>query len=230
MNNLNHIAIIMDGNGTWAKKQGLPRTMGHKAGTEKVKEIALYANSIGIKHLTLYSFSTENWKRPEDEVNYLMSVPGIFYKSYIKLLMKNNIKVTMIGTFDNVPEETTKIIKKMIDETKNNTGLDLCLAFNYGGRDEIVRACNKAINDVKIGVIDKVDESNFENYLMTKDKGDVDLMIRTSGKCRISNYLLWQLAYSEMIFIDKCWPDFTPKDLDECIDIFNGVKRNFGGL
>ena len=230
MNTLNHIAIIMDGNGRWAKQRNLPRTMGHKQGVEKVREIAIYANKLGIKCLTLYAFSTENWRRPESEVNYLMSLPKVFFKSYLKELMENNIKIMMIGELDRIPSEAKQVFIDAIEETKNNTGMILNFALNYGGQDEIVRACKKYAEDYKCGVVSDLDEDSFKNYLYTKDLPEVDLMIRTSKEQRISNFLLYQLAYSEFIFLDTLWPDFSNDDLDACIEEFNKRTRRFGGL
>lgn len=230
MNNLEHIAIIMDGNGRWAKAKGLPRTAGHKKGVEVVREIALYANKLGIKCLTLYSFSTENWKRPEQEVSYLMSLPKVFFNSYMKELMANNVKVEMTGNFEGIPEEAKRIFKDAIEQSKNNTGLILNFAMNYGGRDEIVRACKNYAEDYKNGVVNDLDEESFKSYLMTKDLPDVDLLIRTSKEIRLSNFLLYQIAYSEFIFIDRYWPDFKPEDLDACIEEYQNRGRRFGGV
>ncbi len=230
MNTLNHIAIIMDGNGRWAKQRNLPRTMGHKKGTEKVREIAIYANKLGIKCLTLYAFSTENWKRPENEVNYLMSLPKIFFNSYLKEIMENNIKITMIGEMDRIPKEAREIFESAIEESKNNTGMVLNFALNYGGQAEIVRACKNYAEDYKNGLISDLNEKSFNSYLYTKDFPEVDLMIRTSNEQRISNFLLYQLAYSEFIFMDTFWPDFTCNDLDSCIEEYNHRTRRFGGV
>ena len=228
MNNLEHVAIIMDGNGRWAKEKGLPRTAGHKRGVETVREIAIYANSLGIKYLTLYAFSTENWKRPENEVNFLMSLPAFFFKSYIKELMENNIKVTMIGEFDRIPLEAKTIFKNAIEQTKNNTGMVLNFAMNYGGRDEIIHACKRYAQDYAKGIVNDLNEESFKSYLMTKDFPDVDLLIRTSNELRLSNFLLYEVAYSEFVFIDRYWPDFSSKDLDYCINEYNKRNRRFG--
>ena len=228
MNNLEHVAIIMDGNGRWAKEKGLPRTAGHKRGVETVREIAIYANSLGIKYLTLYAFSTENWKRPENEVNFLMSLPAFFFKSYIKELMENNIKVTMIGEFDRIPLEAKTLFKNAIEQTKNNTGMVLNFAMNYGGRDEIIHACKLYAQDYAKGIVNDLNEESFKSYLMTKDFPDVDLLIRTSNELRLSNFLLYEVAYSEFVFIDRYWPDFSSKDLDYCINEYNKRNRRFG--
>ena len=230
MNNLEHIAIIMDGNGRWAKQKGLPRTAGHKKGVEKVREIAIYANKLGIKCLTLYAFSTENWKRPEKEVNYLMSLPKVFFKSYLKELMENNIKVEMIGEWRNIPSEAKEIFKATIKQTSKNTGMILNFAMNYGGRDEIVNACKKYAKDYKDGKAKSLNEESFKKYLMTADLPDVDLLIRTSNEIRLSNFLLYEVAYSEFIFIDRYWPDFSCADLDNCIAEYSTRGRRFGDV
>ena len=230
MNSLNHVAIIMDGNGRWAKEKGLPRTAGHKRGVEKVREIALYANKLGIKCLTLYAFSTENWKRPIKEVNYLMSLPKIFFKSYLKELMENNVKVEMIGKWDNIPDEAKSIFKAAIKETSKNTGMILNFAMNYGGRDEIVSACKKYAKEYKAGKAKTLNEESFKKYLMTGDLPDVDLLIRTSNEIRLSNFLLYEIAYSEFVFYDRYWPEFTCEDFDKCLDEYNNRHRRFGDV
>lgn len=230
MNELNHIAIIMDGNGRWAKNKGLPRTAGHKEGVKRVRDIAIHANDIGIKCLTLYAFSTENWKRSKKEVNYIMSLPKVFFKSYLKELMENNIKIKMIGEMDNIPDNAKSVFIKAIEETKNNTGMILNFAVNYGGRDEIIRACKSYANDLLKDNSIELDEESFKDYLYTKDLPEVDMMIRTSNEIRISNFLLYQLAYSEMFFVDVLWPDFSNEDLDKCIKEYQKRKRKFGGI
>ena len=227
MNNLSHIAIIMDGNGRWAKEKKLPRTAGHKKGVENVREIAIHANKLGIKCLTLYAFSTENWKRSQKEVNFIMSLPEVFFNAYLKELMEENVKVMMIGRDDRIPKKTMKIFNKAIEETKNNTGLILNFAVNYGGRDEIIRAV-KRFNEVDD--IDNLDEDKLNDYLDTASLTELDLIIRTSGELRLSNFLLYQSAYSELYFTDKYWPDFSTQDLDEAISKYNNRKRNFGGI
>lgn len=220
----------MDGNGRWAKAKGLPRTAGHKKGVENVRDIAIYANSLGIKCLTVYAFSTENWKRPEQEVNYLMALPKVFFESYMKEIMANNIKITMIGYMDRIPNNARTVFEDAIEKTKNNTGMVLNFAVNYGSRDEIVRAINKYANDLKDGKVEEMSEELFETYLDTAGLPEVDLMIRTSGEQRISNYLLWQIAYSEFIFTPVAWPDFTSDELDKCIEEFERRNRRFGGV
>lgn len=227
---LNHVAIIMDGNGRWAKAKGMPRTYGHKHGAEKVREIALEANRMGIKALTLYAFSTENWKRPEDEVGFLCKLPKMFFESYIKELKENNIKVTYIGELERFPQETQKYINDAIAQTHNNTGLELVIALNYGARREIVLAAQKYAQDLKDGEVDELDETLFNSYMMTSHLPEVDLMIRTSGEKRLSNFLLWQLAYSEFVFVDYAWPEMTIERFHAVVEEFASRNRRFGGL
>ena len=229
MNTLNHLAIIMDGNGRWAKKNKLPRTAGHYKGVEVLRSITIYANRLGIKCLTVYAFSTENWKRSAEEVGYIMSLPKIFFSAYIKELMDNNVRIMIIGDREKIPAETMKVIDEAIETTKNNTGLILNFAFNYGARDEIVRAAKKYAQDYKDGKVDDLDEESFNDYLYTAGLPDVDLLIRTGSEMRLSNFLLYQLAYSEFVVIDTLWPDFNNEVLDECIEIYQKRKRNFGG-
>ena len=229
MNTLNHLAIIMDGNGRWAKLKGLPRTAGHYKGVEVLRSITIYANSLGIKCLTVYDFSTENWKRSEDEVSYIMSLPKIFFASYIKELMENNVRVMIIGDREKIPSETMRVIDDAIETTKNNTGLILNFAFNYGGRDEIVRAAKAYAKDYADGKTTDLNEESFKEYLYTRDLPEVDLLIRTGSEMRLSNFLLYQLAYSEFIVIDTLWPDFNNGVLDQCIEEYQNRKRNFGG-
>ena len=226
-----HVAIIMDGNGRWAKNQGLPRTAGHHRGSENVKEIAIHANKLGIKVLTLYAFSTENWSRPNDEVKYLMQLPSIFFKKFLKDLMKNNVRIETIGELDAFPTETKKILQSAIVETSNNTGLILNFAMNYGSRREIVLATKRLAEKVKHGLdIDEISEELFDMQLMTSHLPPVDFLIRTSGECRLSNFLLWQLAYAEMHFVDVSWPDFSPKEFDKALKVYQGRQRRFGGV
>ena len=229
MNTLNHLAIIMDGNGRWAKQNKLPRTAGHYKGVEVLRNITIYANRLGIKCLTVYAFSTENWKRSADEVNYIMSLPKIFFASYIKELMENNVRVMIIGDRERIPAETMRVIDDAINTTRNNTGLILNFAFNYGARDEIVRAAKAYAKDYKDGKVSDLDEESFASYLYTKDLPEVDLLIRTGSEMRLSNFLLYQLAYSEFVVIDTLWPDFNNEVLDSCIKEYQSRKRNFGG-
>lgn len=224
-----HIAIIMDGNGRWAKAQGKPRTAGHLAGSENIRTIALFANSKGVKSLTLYAFSTENWARPEEEKNYLFQLPSMFFKKYIEELKRNNIRVTYIGEIEKFPKTTVKVILDAVEQTKMNTGLNLCLAINYGGRREIVCAANRLIALAKRNEIDEVDEKTFGSFLMSENT-EVDLLIRTSGEIRISNYMLWQIAYAEMVFVPCAWPEFDEKQFEACVEEFHHRSRRFGGL
>jgi undecaprenyl diphosphate synthase len=225
-----HVAIIMDGNGRWAKKQDKQRTFGHLSGSENVRNIALAANKLDIKVLTLYAFSTENWKRPMEEVDYLMKLPEVFFNRFIDELMREGIKIMAIGDLSRFPANTQRVLQNAIDKTRNNSGLILNFAMNYGGRDEIIRAVNAIADDVLLGKVDRVDETVFESYLMTAGLPPVDLMIRTSGEQRISNFLLWQLAYAELVFTNVAWPDFREADLVDAINVFENRNRRFGGL
>lgn len=226
-----HIAIIMDGNGRWAQQRGLIRTAGHKEGAANIKRIAIEANKIGIKVMTVYAFSTENWKRPFNEVDYLCKAPRIFFKSYMKDLQKNNIRVMYIGELDRFPEDTRNVINRACEETKTNTGLILCLASNYGSRREIVLGIKKYTNEVVTNKrANDLEENEFDNYLMTSQFPEVDLMIRTSGELRLSNFLLWQLSYSELMFVEEAWPDFNEEVLHRCIDEYENRNRRFGGI
>ena len=219
----------MDGNGRWAKAQGKPRTAGHLAGSENIRNIALYANKCGVESLTLYAFSTENWARPEEEKSYLFKLPALFFQKYIQELKRENIRVTYIGEIDKFPEQTAKVIRDAVSQTAMNTGLNLCLAVNYGGRREIVCAVNKVLEDAKNGLLESVDEATFSKYLMSEN-ADVDLLIRTSGEQRLSNYLLWQLAYSEFYFTEVPWPDFDKAELEKAVAEYQKRNRRFGGL
>lgn len=223
------VAIIMDGNGRWAKAKGLPRTAGHKQGAERIRVIALAANRMGIKKLILYAFSTENWKRPEDEIGYLCKLPGIFFSRYIKELMENNIRVTFAGELERFPESTQKVIRKAVDQTKENTGLNLDIAINYGSRRELLLGMQAYAQEVAEGKRENnLTEAEVAQYLMVPE--DIDLLIRTSGEERISNFLLWQIAYAELIFTPVAWPDFDETALQDCIDQFNHRDRRYGGL
>ncbi|MCI9041205.1 isoprenyl transferase [Dubosiella newyorkensis] len=223
------VAIIMDGNGRWAKQRGLPRTAGHKKGADQVRTIALEANRLGIKKLILYAFSTENWKRPEDEVSYLCKLPGLFFSKFINELMEKNIRVTFAGELEKFPKETQEVIRKAIDRTRENTGLELCLAINYGARREILLAMQKYAQQVNTGLRENdLREEEMKEYLFVPE--DVDLLIRTSGEERISNFLLWQIAYAELIFTKKAWPEFNEADLDACLQEYDQRDRRFGGV
>ncbi len=228
---LKHIAIVMDGNGRWAKRQHEKRTVGHYHGSENIRTIALEANHKGVKVLTLYAFSTENWKRPLEEVNYLMKLPAVFLDAYLKELMENDIKIIAIGDLSELPKDTQRVLNHAIQRTAANTSMILCFAMNYGGQLEIVRAANLyALEKLADPELPDLTIASFEKYLYTSELPPVDLMIRTGGEIRLSNYLLWQNAYSEFIFIDKAWPDFSKEDLDQCIQEFYSRQRRFGDV
>ena len=231
----NHVAVIMDGNGRWAKQRGLKRSLGHKEGMNQVQTIAKHANKRGVKTLTVYAFSTENWKRPIDEVNYLMQLPVEFFDTFMPEIMEANIKVTMIGFSDKLPRKTRKVMENAIKDTKDNTGMILNFAVNYGGRSEILAAAKALAKDAAEGKINlhKVTEEDFEPYLMSSVLGEyqnVDYMIRTSGEERISNFMLWQNAYSEFYFSALAWPDFNEQAFDEALAIYQKRQRRFGGV
>ncbi|BAM47599.1 isoprenyl transferase [Amphibacillus xylanus] len=228
----NHVAIIMDGNGRWAKQRGLPRIAGHKQGMDNVKRIVEVANAYQIKVLTLYAFSTENWKRPDQEVKYLMKLPQEFLNVYLPDLIKENVKIEMIGQMDQLPPHTKEAITKAIDKTKHNTGLILNIAMNYGSRSEIVNMVKSIAEDVHMNQLDpsQIDEQLVNNYLYTSHLPDPDLLIRTSGEIRLSNFLLWQLAYTEFWFTDAYWPAFSEKEFVEALKAFQKRKRRYGGL
>lgn len=220
-----HIAIIMDGNGRWAKQKGLPRTYGHKAGADTLRKILTHCGKLGVNYLTVYAFSTENWKRDIEEVKALM----FLFKNYLKLerknLLKNNIKLIVSGRKDKVSKELLDEIEKIEKETSTNTGITLNIAFNYGGRAEIVDAINKIIEEG----IKKVDESIVEKYLYNQ-LPEPELLVRTGGELRVSNFLLWQIAYSEIYVTDVYWPDFTETDLEKAIEFYKNRDRRFGGV
>lgn len=220
-----HIAIIMDGNGRWAKKKGLPRTLGHKEGAATLRRIVEYAGNIGVRYLTVYAFSTENWKRSREEVEALMFLFKAYMKSEKKVMMKNNVRFMVSGRKEGVSESLLKEIENLENATKDNTGITLNLAFNYGGRAEIVDAVNKIIASGE----KEVNEESFRKYLY-RNIPDPELLIRTSGELRISNFLLWQIAYSEIYVTETLWPDFDSKELDRAIESFNGRERRFGGV
>jgi len=227
-----HIAIIMDGNGRWAKKRNLPRTMGHKAGVETIREIVKTCSKIGVKYLTLYAFSTENWKRPQDEVNTLMNLLVEYLRKEVEELNKNNVIINWIGDISKLPLICQEELKKAKEKTKDNNGLTLSLALNYGGRDEIKRAIINIVKDVNSGKldIDSIDENIISGYLDTANIPDPDLLIRPSGELRISNFLLWQIAYSELWFSDIYWPDFNSRHLLEAIKDYQKRERRFGTI
>ena len=221
----NHIAIIMDGNGRWAEKRGLPRTFGHKEGADALRKIITYAGKIGVKYLTVYAFSTENWKRSKDEIDALMFLFKTYLKNEEKNIMKNNVRFLVSGRKNGVSSSLLEAIKKLEDKSRDNTGLILNIAFNYGGRAEIIDAVNSIL---KSGA-DNINEEDFSKYLYN-DIPDPELLIRTSGEFRISNFLLWQIAYSEIYITDALWPDFDEKELDKAIESYNGRDRRFGGV
>lgn len=227
-----HIAIIMDGNGRWAKKRNMPRSMGHKAGVETIRRILKEADRLGVKYLTLYAFSTENWKRPKDEVDALMKLLVQYLTNEVEGLHKNGVVLRVLGDIDALPETVSGKINEAIELTKNNNGIVLNVAFNYGGRDEIVNAVKNIVSDVKNGKLDyeKISEEVISNYLYTKDSPDPDLIIRPSGEQRISNFLLWQCAYSEFWYSNVNWPDFNEKDLQRAIYDYQNRDRRFGGV
>lgn len=233
MNNIpQHIAFIMDGNGRWAKKRFMPRTYGHNEGTKTIRKIALEANRLGVKAMTVYAFSTENFARPEEEVQFIFKLPKKFFELYLKELIENNVQISMIGHLEKAPEATQKIIKEAIRQTKDNTGLNLCFAFIYGSRDEIVCSAKHIAQQVKDGIIDinDINEEYFSSTLMSSHLPDVDLMIRTSGEQRLSNFMLWQLAYAEFIFTPTYWPDFDENELHKAIWQYQNRDRRYGGL
>lgn len=228
----NHVAIIMDGNGRWAEKKGLSRNEGHKKGMDIVRDIALDAKEANIKVLTLYAFSTENWKRPKVEVDFLMRLPKDFLHKYLPELIKNNVKIETIGEFNTLPKLTKEAIKYAKDKTKNNDGLLLNFALNYGSRFEIMRAIKNVMTDIddeKLS-LDSLDEKTFSEYLYTHGLSDPDLLIRTSGEKRLSNFLLWQLAYTEFYFTDVLWPDFNEKVFQSALEEYKQRKRRYGGI
>ena len=227
-----HVAIILDGNGRWAKSKGLPRNAGHTAGAKNVETICEAAHDMGIKYLTLYAFSTENWNRPDSEVNALMNLLESYLKNCIRTADKNNMRVRVIGEIGRLSEKFQDRIKELEDASKANTGLNLTIAINYGSRDEMIRAMKAMMEDEKAGklTVEEVTAERFSSYLDTKELPDPDLMIRTSGEQRLSNYLLWQLAYSEFYFTDVPWPDFNKKELELAVAAYNKRDRRFGGL
>ena len=229
---LKHIAFIMDGNGRWAKRRGLPRHLGHKKGCEVCTDIYEGCLENGIKVMSLYAFSTENWNRPKDEIDHLFNYLEIFFKKEIKRFMRDGSRVMVSGDLSRIPEKTRNVIYDSMERTKDNNNFVFNICLNYGGKSEIVRATKLICEDVKNGIIsiDDVNEQSFENYLYTKDLPPVDLLIRTSGEMRTSNFLLWQLAYAEFIFTKTCWPDFNKKELNECINEFKTRDRRYGGI
>lgn len=223
-NNLKHIAIIMDGNRRWAKENGLPSAMGHKKGVEALKKIMRACDDFGVKYLTVYAFSTENWNRKPEEVNFLMDLLGQTIKNELLEMHKNNVVISFIGDTTKLSDNLQKILANAVETTKNNTGVNLQIAFNYGSRSEIVNAVEKIVNS---GIKD-ISEEVITRHLYTSNIPDPDLLIRTGGEMRLSNYLLWQIAYSEFIVVPEFWPEFDKAKLAECIIEFNNRNRRWG--
>lgn len=227
-----HVGIIMDGNGRWAKKRGLPRKAGHSEGAKTFRKITRYCSEVGIKYLTVYAFSTENWKRPQDEVNSLMKL----FKSYLEEALSDfkddDIVVKFIGDKSHFTKDLQKLMTENEESSKNRSGMVLNIAMNYGSRDEIVRAVKNICSDVKSGKISdaEIDENLISSYLYTSGQPDPDLIIRPSGEYRISNFMLWQSAYTEFVIMNKLWPDFQKSDLDEALRIYSHRSRRYGGV
>ena len=227
-----HIAIIMDGNGRWAKARFLPRTAGHKAGVETIRKVVKESSRLGIKYLTLYAFSTENWKRPKAEVDALMGLLVKYLRGEIEELHKNNVKVSAIGDYKELPKVCVEELDKAMEKTKENTGIHLNIALNYGGRNDIREAVVKIAKDCKEGLIDleDINEEIIKKNLSTGDTPDPDLVIRTSGEQRLSNFLLWEVAYSEFYYTDVHWPDFDEYELQRAVYAYQNRDRRFGGV
>lgn len=228
----NHIAFIMDGNGRWAKKKNMPRTYGHHEGTKTIRQIALEANRLGVQAMTVYAFSTENFVRPKKEVDYIFKLPKEFFELYLQELMDNNVQIRFIGNLQKAPEATRRIICSAVEKTFSNTGMILCFAFIYGSKDEMMQAVREIAADYKDGFLtmEDITEDLFDSYLMSADLPPVDLMIRTSGEYRLSNFMLWQLAYAELYFTPVLWPEFDERCLHEAIRVYQRRDRRFGGL
>ena len=228
----NHVAIILDGNGRWAKAKGMPRNYGHVQGAKTVEVICEEAYRMGIQYLTVYAFSTENWNRPQDEVDALMKLLRNYMKTCLKTAEKNRMRVRVIGDKTGLDEDIRTRIKELEEASKNNDGLNFQIAINYGSRDEMLRGMRKMYADLRDGKLqeNEIDETHFEAYLDTKDIPDPDLLIRTSGEQRLSNYLLWQLAYSEFYFTEVPWPDFHKEELEKAVEAYNKRDRRFGAL
>lgn len=227
-----HVAIILDGNGRWAKSKGMPRNYGHTVGAKNVETVCQAADELGIEYLTLYAFSTENWNRPDNEVAALMKLLESYLKNCIRTANKNNMRVRVIGELSRLSESFQKKIQELEEVSAANTGLNLTIAINYGSRDEMLRGMKHMVADIKSGRIseEEINEKTFSGYLDTRELPDPDLLIRTSGEQRLSNYLLWQLAYSEFYFTDVPWPDFHKKELELAVEAYNKRDRRFGGL
>ena len=225
-----HIAIIMDGNRRWAKEKGIDTKLGHKAGAETLEKIAAFGNEIGLKYLTVYAFSTENWKRTKEEIGALMLLLQNYLDKFLNRESLRNIRIRVMGNINELDKGLKDSINRLVEKSKNNTGLTLNIAFNYGGRNEIVRATKQIATMVKNDEIkiDDINEEMFSNNLYTKGEPEPDLLIRTGGEVRVSNFLLWQLAYTEFLFVEKYWPDFDKEDLLNAINIFEQRNRKFG--
>lgn len=230
-----HIAIIMDGNGRWAQARHLPRVAGHQQGMETVKKVTIAASDLGVKVLSLYAFSTENWKRPAQEVNFLMDLPIRFFNKFVPDLVKHNVKVSVMGDISKLPAKTQVAVQDAIHDTADCTGMILNFALNYGGRDEIKRATQEIAKEISTGQLnpDEITEDTLDQHMMSAKLApysDPELLIRTSGEQRLSNFMLWQVAYSEFVFMDEHWPDFDGESLKKAISIFQHRHRRFGGL
>lgn len=227
-----HIAVILDGNGRWAKKRHMPRTYGHKVGSQVVEDMLYIVDDYGVKYFTVYAFSTENWKRSEEEVSILMSILRLYLKDCVKKSMKNNVKCRVIGKREGLSKDIIESIEVLEETTKNNTGLNFTIAINYGGRDEITRAVKKIASQIEKGTLCALDitEQTINDNLDTCELPDPDLLIRTSGEERLSNYLPWQLAYTEFYFTDTLWPDFNEEELIKAFEKYNKRERRFGGV
>ena len=232
MNMPRHVAIILDGNGRWAKAKGMPRNYGHAQGSKNVERICEEAWRMGIKYLTVYAFSTENWNRPKDEVDALMKLLRNYMKTCLKTAAKNDMKIRVIGDITRLDEDIRSRIEELEESTKDNGGLNFQIAINYGSRDEITRAVRRIATDCRDGRLaaEEIDEQVIDRYLDTHDIPDPDLLIRTSGEQRLSNYLLWQLAYTEFYFTDVPWPDFTKEELLKAVEQYNARDRRYGGV
>ena len=227
----NHVAIIMDGNRRWAKRRMLPTNIGHKEGSNTLEKMAKYCNKIGVNYLTVFAFSTENWKRSEEEVGYLMNLLADSIENFDKTFDDTDVRIKMVGDINGLPEKLQNGIKHVEEKTKDKKGLTVNIAINYGGRPEIIHATKQIAEDYKNGIIKNLDDINedvFSHYDYTKGDPDPDLIIRTAGEVRMSGFLTWQSVYSEMYFTNVLWPDFNEKELDKAIDEFNNRKRNFG--
>mgnify|MGYP003318402365 FL=1 len=229
---INHVAIIMDGNGRWAKKRGLPRTLGHKEACNRIVEIFDYCVDYGIKIVSFYAFSTENWKRPKSEIKFLFQYLELFFKREINKIMKDGTKIMVSGDISKLPEKTRKTTEKAIEMTKNNTNYVMNICLNYGGKEELTRAAKLIAEEVKEGKlnVEDINEQVMENHLYTAGLPNVDLMIRTSGELRTSNFLPWQIAYAEYVFTPVLFPDFKRKEFVDCLIEFNKRNRRYGGL